>query len=79
METTTLSLEHREITQIDEAVPTIEVLLKHEFDLARGDIMRLVLLPLSPREHYLVTKGALPCFLPESDNHVRYIHAGIHG
>jgi hybrid polyketide synthase / nonribosomal peptide synthetase ACE1 len=30
------------------------VLLKHEFDWARGDTMRLVLLSLSPREHYLV-------------------------
>ncbi|KGO65245.1 Acyl transferase/acyl hydrolase/lysophospholipase [Penicillium italicum] len=50
----TLQLEHRTIAHIGDVALEYSKLKAHVFDLARGDMMRVILLTLSPTEHYLL-------------------------
>ncbi|KAH7019596.1 beta-ketoacyl synthase domain-containing protein [Ilyonectria destructans] len=49
-----LTLEYKKIYNQQELFAEYESLKKHEFDLARGHTIRLILLSYSPRDHYLM-------------------------
>lgn len=49
-----LRLEHKKITSVDEVAAEYANLKAHVFDLESGEMLRLVLLTISPSSHYLL-------------------------
>lgn len=54
METSVLHLECQQIGHLDEFAEAARAVQRHDFDIAHGETMRLVLLSRSPTEHYLI-------------------------
>lgn len=54
MSSTTLHLEVRRITAVEEVTQRFEELSNHEYDLSRGQNLRVLLLTMTPDEHYLL-------------------------
>lgn len=50
----TLRLEHQNISRLEDIAVEYSKLRAHVFDLTRGELMRIILLTLSPTEHYLL-------------------------
>lgn len=49
-----LRLERRDVTDLDQVQKKFEAMKTYPYDLTRGDMMRLILLSLSPTDHYLI-------------------------
>ncbi|RYO74938.1 hypothetical protein DL764_010620 [Monosporascus ibericus] len=54
MASSQLRLEHKKIKSVDDVAAEYAKLQSHVFDLASGEMLRLVLLTLSPSSHYLL-------------------------
>ncbi|KAL9605858.1 MAG: hypothetical protein Q9179_000968 [Wetmoreana sp. 5 TL-2023] len=54
MSSSPLLLEQKKVSSVEDVVTEYHNLQKHVFDLETGDLMRLVLLTLSPSSHYLL-------------------------
>ena len=54
MESSPLRLTHKKISSVDDVAAEYAELQRHVFDLESGDMVRLVLLSLSPTSHYIL-------------------------
>lgn len=52
--TSQLRLERRDVTDAEQVHKEFEAMKTYPYDLTRGDMMRLLLLSLSPTDHYLI-------------------------
>ncbi|KAF2121672.1 lovastatin nonaketide synthase [Lophiotrema nucula] len=52
-----VKLEHKKVQSAEDAVAEYDRLRAHEFDLASGSLLRIILLTLSPTSHYLLVNA----------------------